>query len=328
MVRFLIIRFSSIGDIILTTPVIRNLKNQVEGSEIHFLVKEQYKPLLASNPYIDKLWVLKGSLKDVLRELKDTGFDYIIDLHHNMRSAVVKNSLGRVSFDVDKLNFRKWLLVNLKINRLPDKHIVDRYMETVKLFDVKNDGRGLDYFIPPEEEISITSLQKPFNKGYVILVIGAQHNTKTIPPEKLELICRTLKKPVIIIGGRKERETGEALIRALPDHHLLNGCGKFSLNQSASLIRQALLIITPDTGMMHIASAFHKKILSVWGNTVPAFGMTPYLPDPVSEIYQVEGLSCRPCSKIGYEKCPKHHFNCMMQQDFEKLVSTANRLTD
>jgi len=327
MVRFLIIRFSSIGDIVLTTPVIRNLKQQVPGSEIHYLVKEQFASLLESNPYVDRVWRLKGSIGEVLEEMKDTEFDFIIDLHHNLRSSRIKNSLRRLSFDVNKLNFRKWLLVNLKINKMPDKHIVDRYMDTLRLFDVQNDEKGLDFFIPETEEVSPDTLPEAFRKGYIILVTGAQHETKKIPFDKLAGLCRQLEKPVIIVGGPAERETGAQLAKELPDRQVLNACGDYSINQSASLIRQALLIITPDTGMMHIAAAFGKNILSVWGNTVPEFGMTPYLPTADSRIFQVEGLPCRPCSKIGHQKCPKKHFDCMLKQDYSGIAELANRLT-
>jgi len=326
MVRFLIIRFSSIGDIVLTTPVIRNLKNQVEDAEVHFLVKDQYRSLLESNPYIDRLWLYKDSAKNLLAELKDIEFDYVIDLHNNLRSSIFKNALKRVSFDVNKLNFRKWLLVNLKINRLPDKHIVDRYMDTVRLFDVLNDGRGLDFFIDEQDEVLPESLPRTFSNGYIILVNGAQHNTKKIPVDKLIFLCEAIKAPVIIVGGPEDKETGDKIIAALPDKALYNGCGMFSVNQSASLVKNASLVISPDTGMMHVAAAYEKKILSVWGSTVPAFGMTPYFPDPDSEIFQVEGLNCRPCSKLGYEKCPKKHFKCMMNQNWEQIAATANRI--
>ncbi len=326
IVRFLIIRFSSIGDIVLTTPVIRHLKEQVEGAEIHYLTKKQFQPVLNANPYIDRLWLLDGSVKTILPELKAQSFDYIIDLHHNLRSSVIKNTLQRISFDVNKLNFRKWLLVNFKINRLPDKHIVDRYMDTISLFDIQNDGKGLDYFIPPEEEIDRDTLPAPFNLGYTALVVGAQHATKMLPLALLAKLGEMLDGPVILLGGPGEKKTGEDLCTILKDRPVFNACGKFSINQSASLIRQAAVVITPDTGMMHIAAAFRKPILSVWGNTVPSFGMSPYLPQEDSRIFEVHGLSCRPCSKIGYEKCPKEHFRCMLQQPCEDIAGLANRL--
>ena len=136
MVKFLILRFSSIGDIVLTTPVIRGLKQQVEDAEVHYLNKPQFAGVLNENPHIDKLLTLKDDLKDTIDEIIAEEYDYIIDLHHNIRTSLIKRRAGVVSFSFDKLNFKKWLLVNLKINKMPDVHIVNRYLDTVKVFDV------------------------------------------------------------------------------------------------------------------------------------------------------------------------------------------------
>ena len=145
--KVLIIRFSSIGDIVLTTPVIRCLKNQVEGIEIHYLAKKQFEAVLKHNPYIDKLWLLDDNLDEILSDLQKENINYIIDLHKNLRTGVVKRRLKLKSFSFNKINLEKWLRVNLKINRLPKNHIVDRYMETTAFFDVVNDNKGLDYFL-------------------------------------------------------------------------------------------------------------------------------------------------------------------------------------
>ncbi|MBN1132478.1 MAG: glycosyltransferase family 9 protein [Bacteroidales bacterium] len=326
MISFLIIRFSSIGDIVLTTPIVRILKTQVGDSVIHYLTKEQYAPILESNPYIDHLHLYSGNLNEFIRQLKAEPVDYIIDLHHNIRSAIVKNRLGTVSFVVNKINFRKWLLVHLKIDRMPGTHIVDRYLKTIELFDVKDDGRGLDYFIPPAEEVDIAALGDVFNQGYIALAIGARHNTKKLPREKLVELAGLIEHPIIIVGGPEDREVGEFICSASPSKAIFNASGGFSVNQSASIIRQSRLVITHDTGMMHIAAAFKKKILSVWGNTVPAFGMAPYRADRDSVIFEVKGLRCRPCSKIGYRTCPRKHFRCMNEQDIPGIADKANHL--
>ena len=326
MVKFLIIRFSSIGDIILTTPVVRLLKQQIEDSEIHFLTKPQYASMLESNPNIDKLHLLSENINETVARLKEAEFDYLIDLHHNLRTAMIKNRLKIIAFSVNKINIRKWLLVNLRINRMPDRHMVDRNLDTIRFFDVSDDGKGLDYFIPPAEEVDPSSLGKAFGNGYIALAIGAQHETKKMPVDKLIEMLSMIEHPVVILGGPEDKNTADAICNALPAGSILNTCGMFSINQSASLVRQAKLIITHDTGMMHVAAAFGKKILSLWGSTDPVFGMYPYLADPDSVIFEVKGLKCRPCSKIGYSKCPKGHFNCMMKQDVERIAETANRL--
>jgi ADP-heptose:LPS heptosyltransferase len=323
LVKFLIIRFSSIGDIVLTTPVIRCLKEQVEGAEIHYLTKKQFAPVLQANPFIDKLHVLGDTLGEVTDKLKEESFDYIIDLHNNLRSRIVKSRLKRVAFSFDKLNREKWLLVNLRINRLPDIHIVDRYLETVRLFDVKNDGKGLDYFIPSKEEVALSSLPAEFSAGYIGIVLGAQHATKKLPVERLIALCSLIKKPVVLLGGPGDKEIAEIIVNESTGS-IHNACGRYSINQSASLVKQANAIITHDTGLMHIAAAFKKTIFSVWGNTVPEFGMYPYKAGPNSKIFEVTGLSCRPCSKIGFDKCPKKHFKCMKEIALTEIAELAN----
>ncbi|MEQ9415680.1 MAG: glycosyl transferase, partial [Cyclobacteriaceae bacterium] len=127
--KILIIRFSSIGDIVLTTPVIRVLKTQVDNAEIHYATKARFAGLLKENPYVDKLHLLDDKLGLLITDLKREKFDHIIDLHNNLRTRIIKFSLGVKSSSFNKLNWEKWLMVNLKINKLPSLHIVDRYLQ-------------------------------------------------------------------------------------------------------------------------------------------------------------------------------------------------------
>ncbi|MDP4187444.1 MAG: glycosyltransferase family 9 protein [Bacteroidota bacterium] len=324
MIKFLIIRFSSIGDIVLTTPVVRCLKKQLEGAEIHYVTKKKFASVLYGNPYIDKIHLFDGDLNKTITELKSEKFDYVIDLHHNLRSLIVKFRLGVMDFSFNKLNLKKWLLVHFKINKLPRVHIVNRYLDTVKLFDIVNDNQGLDYFIPSSDEVNVDSLPETFRNGFISFVIGARHATKRLPNDKIISVCRKINLPVILLGGKEDMANGDE-IAEIAGEKILNMCGKLNLNQSASLVRQSRLVISHDTGLMHIAAAFKKKIISVWGNTVPEFGMYPYQPDEDSQIIEVPGLKCRPCSKLGYEKCPQKHFNCMNLIDEARIVTLAVR---
>ncbi|PWT77308.1 MAG: glycosyl transferase [Bacteroidetes bacterium] len=317
--KFLIIRFSSIGDIVLTTPVVRCLKKQIATAEVHFLTKSNYSPTVSSNPYIDKVHYLEQSLQEVIAQLQLEEFDYIIDLHNNMRSFKVKEALGKKSFSVDKLNVRKWVYTSFKWNTLPDLHIVDRYMKTVESFGVKNDGAGLDYFIGEEDRIKEKDIPTSHQAGYIGIVIGAALNTKKYPFLKLRKLCELIDHPIILLGGLEDADEGER-VAAVDTIKIYNACGKFNLNESADLVRRSKLIVTNDTGLMHIATAFKRPVISVWGNTVPDFGMYPYYGDnflrncgdkPPYDILEIRNLSCRPCSKIGYDVCPKGHFKCM-----------------
>lgn len=321
MKKNLIIRFSSIGDIVLTTPVIRCLKNQIPDAEIHYLTKEQFLPVLEANPYIDKIFSINDKIAEVLPDLKNESFDHIVDLHKNFRSKGIIFNLRKPVASFSKVNFKKWLVVNLKINKLPPVHIVDRYFQAVEKLGVKNDGKGLDYFIPEKDEVDLKTIPQLFQNGYIGWVIGGMHYTKMFPEEKIIEACLRINKPIVLLGGKSDFEKGER-IRNITGEKVFNACGKYSINQSASLVKQADKIITNDTGLMHIAAAFRKEIISLWGNTIPEFGMYPYMPgdENKSHILEVKNLSCRPCSKLGYTACPKKHFDCMKRIDVEELI--------
>ncbi len=312
--KILIIRFSSIGDIVLTTPVIRCLKQQLPATELHFVIKATFRPLLSENPWLDRIHTFEKDVSELFDELRKEKFDLLVDLHNNLRSLRLKQHLGVKSTVVDKINFRKFLAVNFKmIGVLPDKHIVNRYLDTVSVLGVRDDGKGLDYFISPADEVNVKELLAPGTGKFAVLVAGGSYFTKQIPFNKLVEICNQLNHPIVVMGGKEDSHIAETLLSQFP--MLVNACGVFSLSQSASIIRQAEWVITSDTGLMHIASAFQKKIISIWGNTIPEFGMAPYRPHPESRILEIKKLKCRPCSKLGYHKCPKGHFKCMNDID-------------
>jgi ADP-heptose:LPS heptosyltransferase len=317
--KFLIIRLSSIGDIVLTSPLIRCLKEQVENAEIHFVTKSKYGELLLANPHIDKIHFLNRHISTLLQELKHENPDYIIDLHRNFRSYRIKKYLHVPAFSFNKLNILKWLRVKFHIYLLPDQHVVDRYFKTVKNFHVSADAIGLEYFIPKGQSFDFSQLPEFYQDGYVAFIIGGTYLTKRLPVDKVIEICNQIDLPVVLIGGKQEVPDG-LLIGRSGGNHILNLTGKTTVNESASLVQKAKVVLTNDTGMMHIAAAFNKKILSFWGNTIPKLGMAPYMPHPSSRILEVEGLPCRPCSKLGYQKCPKKHFRCMNDMDVQQAV--------
>ena len=322
--KFLIIRFSSIGDIVLTTPVVRCLKKQLITAEVHYLTKSSFRSLTDSNPYIDKVHYFENDLDSVIEQLNGEDFDYIIDLHHNLRTLKVKKALGKKSFSFKKLNFEKWLLTALKINNLPAVHIVDRYMDTVKEFGIKNDGAGLDYFIPEQDRVKESDIPASHHAGYIGVAIGAALNTKKLPLHKLRELCAGINHPIILLGGKEDVANAEQ-ISAVDPHKIYNACGKFSINESADLVRRSKFLITHDTGLMHIAAAFNKPMISVWGNTVPEFGMTAYYSNQqVKDTrFEIRDLRCRPCSKIGYNKCPRGHFKCMEKISITEVIENV-----
>ena len=361
--KILVIRFSSIGDIVLTTPVIRCLKNQISDVEIHALTKKKFSGLYKTNPYINKVYEYDDSLKKNIEELKLENYDYIVDLQKNKRSLRVCRTLHRPHSSFPKLNFKKFLLTTFKINLMPDIHIVDRYFKAVEKLGVKNDCQGLDFFISEKNNYPLSELPENFQNGYHAFVIGGTYKTKILPAVKVIEVIKKLNEPVILLGGPDDVERAEEIIRqrttdngqqtlstsqnlrdTMPEPvegttgelgtstssvteisqnlRILNLVGKINLEQSASIVKNAKSVLTNDTGLMHIAAAFHKNIVSVWGNTVPALGMYPYLPNEKEKCHIVEckDVKCRPCSKLGFKECPRRHFKCMMEIDCDAIV--------
>ena len=320
--KYLIIRFSSIGDIVLTTPVVRCLKQQT-GAEVHYLSKKQFAGILTPNPYIDKLHFIDKEVDELLEVLRAERFDEIIDLHNNLRTLRIKKALGVPAYSFPKLNIQKFVLVNLKINLLPDVHIVERYMQTVKHLGVVNDGQGLDYFLTENDQLDLeTFLPQGFAKGFVAFVIGGQHEGKMCSAEKITRICKLITKPVVLLGGPEDAAKGEAISREA-GQHVFNAAGKCKLGQSAYILKMSDAVITHDTGLMHVAAAFKKKVISLWGGTVPELGMYPYLPGEGSKILEYKHFM-RPSSKLGTRKGIYRLWNFMDMIPDESISEWAN----
>ena len=325
--KFLVIRFSSIGDIVLASPVMRCLKKQVQSSEVHFLTKLSFKIVTAANPYIDKFFYYDNDLKKVIEELKSENYDYVIDLHNNFRSIKVKRALKKKSFTINKLSVEKFFLTKFHLDFMPGIHITKRSLQTVKSFGVKDDGLGLDYFIGDDDKISESDLPTSHLAGYIAIVIAANHRTKKLPAHKLRELCDKINYPIILLGGKGEFENGKMASEVDPVK-IYNACGKFNLNESADLIKRADVVISNDTGLQYIACAFKKPLLAIWGSTSPKLDVEPFYGDqfmkqhndPIYENILVPNLPCQPCSKYGLKDCPLGHFNCMEKQDIDGIV--------
>lgn len=322
--KVLIVRFSSIGDIVLTTPVIRCLKSQIPNVEIHYLTKASFKIILENNPHINRLWTINKSIDEVVSALKKEKFDYLIDLHHNVRTLSLKWKLGVKAYSFDKLNVQKWKLVKFQTPMKYVGHVVDRYMETVKALGVQNDHLPCDYVIPETDEIELRFYGlEPEN--YIAVAIGAQFETKQLPVSKLIEVLKDQELPIVILGGKQDEARAAEIAAVIP---CIDMTGKLNLNSSAYVAKNAAVLLTNDTGLMHIAACFEgARIVSVWGNTVPEFGMYAYMPQHKDHysIHEVKGLDCRPCSKIGFHECPKGHFKCMMKQDTNEIANAIRR---
>lgn len=328
--RLLFIRFSSIGDIVFTTPAIRCAKQQIPGVELHFLTKASMKAVTEANPYIDHFHYFDKDLNATIKDLKAFQFDYIIDLHRNLRTFQIQKALGVPSLSYHKLSLQKLLLTKLHLNYMPARHIVDRSLDTLSALGVVNDGKGLDYFIPKEATLPSNALPAAFQSGYIALVIGASYATKKLPVASLQALCHKIPYPIVLIGGKEDQAEGAA-IEAINPIKIWNACGKFNLHESALLVKQSKTVISHDTGFLYIACAFHKKTVAIWGATAPALQVEPYYPTNMDSSKQnvwyynaiVPNLPCQPCSNYGTKQCPQGHFACMKKQDLQSIADKA-----
>lgn len=302
ILKILVIRFSSIGDIILCSPVLRWLRNNHSDAEIHFLTKPQFVGLVQTNPNVDRVWSL-DSFKPTARNLKMEKFDLIVDLHKNLRSIRFRNAIAaKKSVSFKKLSWAKYLSVKTNSAKvLPKIHLVDRYKVELENIGLRTDNLGLEYYGEKEPRM-FSELPKAYN----VLVAGAAHSTKKLPDSLIKKISIATNLPLVILGAAADNKA------IFEEIDCINLCGQCSLQESAFVVKHAQKVYTSDTGLMHIAAAFKKDIHIFWGNTIPEFGMYPYQTNFTN--YQVEGLNCRPCSKIGFERCPKGHFKCMEEQ--------------
>lgn len=331
--KILIIRFSSIGDIVLTTPVVRCIKQQLPDCQVHYLTKSGSVELLLNNANIDKIITLDEKLRDTIAELKSEHYDYVVDLHNNHRSRLIRMALRAKTYVYRKENFHKWLTIITKHNFMSGRNVVDRYMQTLHPLGVVADGGGLQIFLSDDlsgdafrqRVINNKKVAEITNRPYVVVACGAQHATKRIPDDKLLVLCSLIKSRVLLLGDKSDRKRLRDFGASF-SKNVINLCGKTSLSESAALIRDAVAVITPDSSMMHFAAAFGRPVIAVWGATVPQFGFSAYA-TPHADC-QVDGLLCRPCSRMGSKRCPLGHFKCMHQQSWQRIAEAANAIVE
>ncbi|MFN8292295.1 MAG: glycosyltransferase family 9 protein [Chitinophagales bacterium] len=329
--KFLIIRFSSIGDIVFTTPVIRCLRKQYPDAEIHFLTKPENKIIIEGNPYLNKILLLQESLFKTISMLREEKYDAVIDLHHNLRTCIIKALLLKPCYSVEKLNWEKFLMVNFHYDTLPKNlHVFERNLATVAPLGVKNDGEGMDYFIAQKHEVAVENYGLHAG-NYIAWVVGAKHFTKILPIEKVQDTIALFQqhfpdKQIVLLGGKEDVDFGGEVHRTF-SKNVHNFCGKFNLSQSVSILSKSTLVIAGDTGLLHIAVALGKPVVSLWGSTIPEFGVFPRYGKSKAQphaIIEINNLACRPCTKFGKSACPQKHFMCMKSIDAMQIVNAIH----
>ena len=283
--KILVIRFSSIGDIVLTSPVLR-LLNSSKKYEVHFLTKNEYCSLVSENPNIHKIHLLKESLTNIFFDLKKENFDFIIDLHNNIRSNILTFMLFKKTFKLKKSFF----------NTTNNIHIAERYLLALKKLQIKNDNLGLDFFLSKELEKKFN-----YNENFIAWCIGSKHDNKKLSANKILEVSNAINYPIIFIGGSDDIEIADYILNQSSNKKIKNFCGSLSIQETATIIKNCSLLITNDTGFMHIGASFKIPIISLWGCTKPDLGYTPYQTNNHS-IYIVSEKYVDSCHRYG-KKC-------------------------
>ena len=289
--KVLVVRFSSIGDIVLTSPIVRALKKQ-KNAQIHFLTKSQYSSILVNNLYIDKVITINKSINEVKEDLMKENYDYVIDLHNNIRSHGLR-FLNIPIKRYSKSNFKKLIYMYTGKNFLNNEHVIDRYFKATSFLNLNNDGKGLDFFINKKDGVDFD-----INQKFISWCIGASKEQKKLAVDQICYVANKLNLPIVLLGGMEEFNKANQIINQCPQKKIYNYCGNITINQSAYLIKHSQFLLSNDTGLMHIGAALNKKIISFWGCTKPDLGFYPYTKKSNS-LMIISELSKRQCSKHG-----------------------------
>uniref|UniRef100_A0A7V2ZHZ7 Glycosyltransferase family 9 protein n=1 Tax=Ignavibacterium album TaxID=591197 RepID=A0A7V2ZHZ7_9BACT len=307
--RILIIRLSSLGDILLTTPLIRAIKRENPAIQIDFLLRIEYRDLLIKNPNINELLLFSRNdfeNLNLVKSLRNKNYELIIDLQNNLRSRGITSKLSGKKLRFDKKSFQKILLVKSKVNLLKNSPSIPvRYANVIDGLEL--DDQGLDLFTDNEPSSEIKKLE-----NVIGLCPGARHITKRWPIEYFIQLSRFLIQNnfnVALFGGKIDKEFCKQIKGVVPE--VINLQNDDNILQTAADMKLCKAIVCNDSGLMHAASAIGTKVLTIFGSSVKEFGFTPY--NCKSLILENNSLSCRPCSHIGRESCPEEHFSCMKE---------------
>lgn len=337
MIRnILIIRLSSIGDVLLTTPLIRILNKKFPGSHIDFVIKKEFHELIAHHPALSEIYVFDkhadgNSLADIRKKVRLKKYDYIIDIHKNFRSYYLScfvNAGKIVRFR--KYLLKRWLLVNFKLNFY--KHIIPVYQRYLDVLNLQDDNKGLDIYIPRPitDRIERDWHHRLTGKQHMVIGVapGASFDTKRWHiegyKEVVQYLSNTLNSTIILFGNHSDSAVTSQL--GGDNMNVFDCAGKLSLSETAAVMNYCTLVLTNDSGLMHMAAALKKKVVAIFGSTTEELGFFPYAKE--YRIIQNNSLNCRPCSHVGKTKCPKNHFKCMSELNADEVIREIRSMID
>jgi lipopolysaccharide heptosyltransferase II len=344
LTKTLIIRFSSVGDIVLSTPLIRSLRRQMPQGQIDYLVRADYADLLRGNPSLSRVieYPREGTLADVQRlrtTIDATGYDCILDIHGSLRSRLLCRGLRNV-VRIHKRVIPRFLLVHFKKDLYTffggSPPVTERYFEPLIPWNITDNGEGTELFPSPEARARADAVLLPLRERKLGDLIGvcpsARHCTKMWPAERFAESAATLgaqySAGIVLFGSSNERDRCTAIASQMtslaPGVPVLNAAGMLSLSETAAAMDHCRIILTNDSGLMHIAAARKRKLVAIFGSTAQQFGFYP--PADGGIVIEEHELECRPCTPIGRASCPRGHLRCLLDIPSARVVSAASVL--
>jgi heptosyltransferase-2 len=342
-IKTLVIRFSSIGDIVLTTPLLRVLRARFPDGQIDFVTKTEFSELVRSNHNLNLTYEYDAStgvqgLVALGRRLRKERYTLVVDAHNSLRSRLLRMMLQPATVVTpDKRLFARFMLVHVKKNLYGTPvSVADRYIEPLRNFGIQPDGKGPELHIPDEILFGVSGKIAKLRLHRFERVIGlcpsAKHETKRWPAERFAALGVRLTESqsakILLFGGSEDAALTSSIAARIAAEHgeesVTDFSGTFSLLETAAAMEFCDVVVTNDTGLMHLASAMGRSLVAIFGSTVREFGFFPF--GERSIVEEVDGLPCRPCSHIGRRKCPERHFRCMLDIEVERVKMRVDEL--
>jgi lipopolysaccharide heptosyltransferase II len=328
--NILAVRFSSIGDVLLTTPLLRAIRGRYPACRLTVLTKEAYAPLLNRNPHVTRVIGLPGDgpLTRLAAELRADRYTHLLDLHDSLRSRALRVLVPGAWSSYPKHRLARAVLIYTKRNIYRDpRPVPERYFSAAHALDVRPDGNPPELFWGRDEEDAVAawlpSVNVPESARLVALAPGAAHATKRWPLEHWRSLVQRLAREshMVVVGSAADAPLGAELARVAPDR-VLNAAGQFGLQHTGVLLRRASALVSGDTGVMHLATAVGTPVIALFGPTVRPFGFFPYTDR--ARVLELS-LGCRPCTSKGGSRCPLGHHRCLRDMSPERVYEALCR---
>ena len=327
MLRILCVRFSSIGDVLLTTPLVRALHRRHPDAELYFVTKQAMAALVVENPHLTQVIELgaKERIADLARRLRVLRPTHALDLHGSLRSAALRWLVPCQWSGYSKRKFARTTLIATKVNVYGKPvPIPERYFEAARDLDVQPDGGPPEFFLAPAARAHMAHWLAEVGldpRPFAVIAPGAAHATKRWPIPHWQALTDRLRQlgyGVVAVGGAQDRELVDAL-----GARVINVAGEFTLQETGACLARAAVLVSGDTGVMHMASGVGTPVVALFGPTVEPFGFFPYTK---RATVLERDLSCRPCSAMGTERCPLGHHRCLQDILPDQVADAVQRL--